>query len=380
MLTLKMAIEPIPAHGTAELRTEIGNTAESLPTDPIQGTEASNANDTTIGQPAISNAPVRSTLEAEDAPTSGTSVHAGTSRNGDDPESVQEGPAPDPPENSSRDTEPTEPQAPTQEVPTPGEVDDNPDNYADEIVYTHERVWPLSRPIFLPADELPHVIPHEFKVPPFTVRYRLPQGTNTNIDKQADAVRKIFLKQIEAKHPVNNAGVICAKSAQVTFPKQQGRRDERYFSVDIAADTPANFEIIKATSFTLRSEKLDIIDVGPPAPANLITVTVNHLPSQNNPTIMGRLVAEAICKRYGEVTCHDVFLRKQEVVIGGQEEYKTSGTMVASVQFTKAPPHTFPDDLIRDYFPGWIKIRGIPYQLYYVGRINHCNRFHLSEK
>jgi hypothetical protein len=66
-------------------------------------------------------------------------------------------------------------------------------------------------------------------------------------------------------------------------------------------------------------------------------------------------------------------------VIGGQEEYKTSGTMVASVQFTEAPPYTFPDDLIRDYFPGWVKIRGIPYQLYYVGRINHCNRYRLPE-
>jgi hypothetical protein len=212
--------------------------------------------------------------------------------------------------NPAGEIQPAGPPASAHGVPPTVDVDDNPDNYADQIVYTHERVWPLSRPIFLPADELPHVIPHEFKVPPFTVRYRLPQGTNTNIDKQTEAIRKIFLKQIEAKNPANSAGINCARSAQVTFPKQQGRRDECYFSVDIAVDTPINFEIIKATSFTLRSEKLDIIDVGPPAPANLITVTINHLPSQNNPTIMGRLFAEAICKRYGEVTCHDIFLRK----------------------------------------------------------------------
>src|SRR5204863_4637386 len=123
-----------------------------------------------------------------------------------------------------------------------------------------------------------------------------------------------------------------------------GRRDERYFSVDVTADTPTNFETIKATTFTLKSEKLDIIDVGPPTPANLITVTVNHLPSQNDSTNMGQLVAEQICKRYGAVTCHDVFLRNQEVTVGGKGEQKTSGTMVASVQFTEATPHKFPDD------------------------------------
>ena len=256
------------------------------------------------------------------------------------------------------------------------EIDDDPANYVDSTVYTYTRVWPLNRPIFLPADNLPHVMPGEFHVPPFTVRYRLPQGMNTNIDKQTDAIRQILLKQLEVKNPADNAGVNCARSAEVTFPKQQGRRDERYFSVDVTADTPTNFETIKGTAFTLKSEKLDVIDVGPPTPANLITVTVNHLPSQNDSTNMGQLVAEQICKRYGAVTCHDVFLRNQEVTVGGKEEQKTSGTMVASVQFTEAPPHKFPDDLIRTYFPGWISIRRIPYQLYYVGRINHCNRFH----
>lgn len=96
------------------------------------------------------------------------------------------------------------------------EVDDDPANYVDSTVYTYTHVWPLNRPIFLPADNLPHVMLGEFHVPPFTVRYRLPQGVNTNIDKQTDAIRQILLKQLEVRNPADNARVNCARSAEVS--------------------------------------------------------------------------------------------------------------------------------------------------------------------
>jgi len=51
----------------------------------------------------------------------------------------------------------------------------------------------------------------------------------------------------------------------------------------------------------------------------------------------------------------------------------STGTVLASVQFNDCPIDSFPDSVIRDHFPGFIKLRSLDYQLIYVGRFNHCS-------
>jgi len=52
---------------------------------------------------------------------------------------------------------------------------------------------------------------------------------------------------------------------------------------------------------------------------------------------------------------------------------KLDGTVVSAVQFTKEMQDRFPDTLIYNFFPGWIELRGIPYQIMYVNRRDHCS-------
>jgi hypothetical protein len=254
-------------------------------------------------------------------------------------------------------------------------IDDDIGSVDDGSVYTFHRIWPLDRNIFLPAQELPSVIPGETRVPPCTIRYRLPHGLNTHFDNVTSPVRKILLRQLVAYNPTNGAGMTCAESVRLAFPKPLGKKDARYFTVDITADSPAHFELIRNTKFSLNKERLEILDLGAPVPANLVTVTLNHLPSQNDPKDMGQQVAEALCRENKDVVCHDVFQRHEVISVGNKHLENQDGTIVASIQFVTAPPTKFPDALIRETFPGWVEIRNIPYQIFYVGRINHCGRF-----
>jgi len=82
-------------------------------------------------------------------------------------------------------------------------------------------------------------------------------------------------------------------------------------------------------------------------------------------------------KRYSEVTVHDVFHRYtlHINVPTGQVMEKLDGTVVSAVQFTKEMQDRFPDTLIYNFFPGWIELRGIPYQIMYVNRRDHCFRY-----
>ena len=62
---------------------------------------------------------------------------------------------------------------------------------------------------------------------------------------------------------------------------------------------------------------------------NFITVTISHLSAQNEPTAMGKTVADAICRSYEKVVCHDVFLREQDIAIEGEEhDPKLTGTIL----------------------------------------------------
>jgi hypothetical protein len=254
-------------------------------------------------------------------------------------------------------------------------VDDDIGSAGDEKIYTFHRIWPTHRKIFLPAQELPSVIPGETRVPPCTVRYRLPHGLNTRFDNITSPVRKVLLRQLVAYNPINDAGMKCAETTLFAFPKPLGKKDARYFTVDITGDSPAHFELIRNTKFSINKERLELLDVGPPVPANLVTVTLNHLPSQNSPFDTGERVAKALCKGNQDVVCHDVFQRYEIVSVGDKVFEIQDGTIVASVQFVTASPTKFPDGLILETFPGWVEIRNLPYQIFYVGRINHCGRF-----
>ena len=97
-------------------------------------------------------------------------------------------------------------------------------------------------------------------------------------------------------------------TVEITFPKQQGTRDARsdpscsiltvkFWPVDITADNHENFTLVKTTEFTIKGITLDILGFGPPTLANLLTVTVNHLPSQNNEEMEGELLAQAIMRK-----------------------------------------------------------------------------------
>jgi Zinc knuckle len=265
---------------------------------------------------------------------------------------------------------------PQASAPTDDLVDnDDPDTYKEPERYIFRKIWPATENPFIPAEELPRVVPGEYTVPPFTVRYRLPQGINTNIDRQTAAVRQILMNQVTKQHNTPE-GQEFAERLEIAFPKQLGRRDDRFFSVDISARNRDDFQRIRESVFTLKGQRLDILDVGPPVPANLLTVTVSHVPTPCEPLRMGKDFADAICKRYEGVIVHDVFQKFQLVIKGHHSQVveMPSGTLVASVQFYQARQDQFPDSLIRRCFPGFIDIRGLPYQTYYVGRINHCIR------
>jgi hypothetical protein len=138
----------------------------------------------------------------------------------------------------------------------------------------------------------------------------------------------------------------------------------------LAQNNTANFRIVERCKFTINGHELAIVDVGPPTPANLLTVTINHLPALNDKKAMGLLMAEALNKK---AVVHDVFA-KYTVHPGLRGKKFFFGTYVASVQFVQSPADKFPDTEIRETFPGFINIRGLQYQIYYVGRIDHCTK------
>jgi len=111
------------------------------------------------------------------------------------------------------------------------------------------------------------------------------------------------------------------------------------------------------------------VDVGPPTPANLLSVTITHLPARNDKKAMGRLMAEALQKK---AKVHDVFA-KYTIHPKLPNKRFFAGTYVASVQFLECPANEFPDTDTRETFPGWLEIRGIHYQVHYVGRMDHCS-------
>jgi len=270
---------------------------------------------------------------------------------------------------------PPAPAAPV-EPPTPPNavVNDDPFIRTNRPIFEYIRVWPLHRPIFVPAEDLPDSIPGEFVIPPLTVRFRLPHGVNTNLLLIETNTRTMFFNQIARNSPTPELGLQLFRAVEIGFPNQQGRRDDRYFPVDLTVSSSEHFTMLRNFPFTVNGEPMDVIGVGPPTPANLLSITVTHLPVQSESRNMGCEIAKAIEKIDKEgVKVHDVFLRHQVLTLpDGSTISKKCGVLVASVQFTSAPPDEFPDEILKHHFPGYIKIRGLHYQISYVGRINHC--------
>jgi hypothetical protein len=138
---------------------------------------------------------------------------------------------------------------------------DSLDDIVLDIVYTYKRLWPLDRDVFLAPHELPHSRPGETRVPPCTVRYRLPIGVNTNNDIVVAKVRDLLIREIKRENRGKPSG-ICANAVQITFPKQLEKRDDRFYTVDVTANSPAHFRMIRAIKFTVNRQVLDILDTG----------------------------------------------------------------------------------------------------------------------
>jgi hypothetical protein len=102
-----------------------------------------------------------------------------------------------------------------------------------------------------------------------TCRYRLPIGVNTNNDIVVTKVRDLLIREIKRENRGDPAAAeLCANAVQITFPKQLGKRDVRFYTVDITANSLAHFQMIRATKFTVNRQVLDNLDTGCPQPAN----------------------------------------------------------------------------------------------------------------
>jgi hypothetical protein len=77
---------------------------------------------------------------------------------------------------------------------------DSLDDIVLDIVYTYKRSWPLDRDIFLAPHELPNSRPGETRVPPCTVRYRLPIGVNTDNDIVVAKVQDLLIREIKREN------------------------------------------------------------------------------------------------------------------------------------------------------------------------------------
>jgi hypothetical protein len=96
---------------------------------------------------------------------------------------------------------------------------------------------------------------------------------NTNIDAHISRIRNALLQQVVIKNP--EGGIDCAKGMEITFPKQMGKKDARFFTVDLTADNSEHFKLIKRTEFTLNGATLATEDTGPPTPTNLAAISVH---------------------------------------------------------------------------------------------------------
>jgi hypothetical protein len=258
---------------------------------------------------------------------------------------------------------------PSQEDPAVSTMEDVNDSFDKfdldkEAVFYYERVWPTKRKIFIPADELSWGLPGEAMVPPCTIRFRLPPRINTNRDKDADIVRGILMGQVQSTF-----GAEFAKVTKVSFPKQLGQRTNRFFSVDITVRSKTQYDMLDQARFSINKTKLEPIDFGPPVPANLVTVRINHVSSVEDQLEVGLLLAE---KLGTHATVHDVFTTMARYK--NIDEPQPTGRFLASVQFTQVDEATYPSALVREYFPGWIKIGETVCQLYFAGRLDHCQR------
>jgi hypothetical protein len=102
------------------------------------------------------------------------------------------------------------------------------------------------------------------------------------------------------------------------------------------------------------------------------TVCVSGLPAQTNIKTTAQELYNQLNKyRSEEIEVWDVFARYQKFP-KNPNALKFCGEIYACVRFKFSPLTIFPDEYVRDTFPGYISLHRRSYELEYASRINHC--------
>jgi hypothetical protein len=204
------------------------------------------------------------------------------------------------------------------------------------------------------------------RVPPCTVRFRLPEGTNPNRTDLLDNIREDIF------HQLLSFNKDIATTAEIQFTGPLGPKAGRFVGMDVTVASPAQFRELDNLTLFLGEYQLEISDKGPPVPANILTVSIKHLPAQVDKKGMARALYDALNKyRPNEIEVWDVYA-KHAVYASMPTNPKFCGAIFAAVHFINSPATQFPGDYVEEVFPGFVKIRHQVYTLEYAERIDHC--------
>lgn len=235
-----------------------------------------------------------------------------------------------------------------------------------------KRIYPdKDTPQRIAGEDLPHVIPHNSAlIGACTVRFILAPKSNTHYDAVVFRVTEDIHAQISEGDPTGELTL----NKQISFPALVGRNEHggREFYMDISTTTPTFFQAIANAKLYDGDHECIIKGKGAPVPANILTVSVDGLPAQTVLHKVGKDLYDALNKyRPEEIEVWDIFARYQTFQ-NAPNAPNFPGKIFACVRFKQCPPTSFPDDHIREVFPGWIQTRYQKFELHYAGRINHC--------
>src|SRR5277367_2818678 len=111
---------------------------------------------------------------------------------------------------------------------------------AHESAEIWRHLWPTSSNVVkIAGADLPHVIPGADRVPPFSVRFKLPPGYNTDYEDLAKNIRNEIVHQLLA------INVQCGLDAEVTFPNPQGPGTNKVCPMDITLSNPQHLPLLE---------------------------------------------------------------------------------------------------------------------------------------
>jgi hypothetical protein len=142
------------------------------------------------------------------------------------------------------------------------------------------------------------------------VRYKLPPGIHTNATYVTDRIREqVFFQLLQGNEEI-------ALSAEITFSKVQGSRNDKTYSMDITVADSSQFHALCTFKPYLEDTDspqgtiLDVYDKGAPVSANILTVSITYLPAQTDRAAMGEALYDALNKyQPEEIEVWDIYAK-----------------------------------------------------------------------